>query len=162
MLHPCVRPLLQLTWEETPMTHLQYMAGMRIAFQIQRAALPRHDTPHLRRTTWGSATYSANCVFACPGGMRPVQVLLVLVLTTVYAKRSPQCPNGCIVASILHPKRECSCVVATCGNPDNPTDPRRGRLAAEPAGNSQGRNTRPQLPHADCDICDRDAFTYNR
>ena len=82
--------------------------------------------------------------------------VLTLSLATVQAKYSPECPNGCIIATVLSPARKCECVVPNCdwkqqlfGSASKPVDPREmAKLALSMGG-------------LDCKFCERDSFTYS-
>ena len=82
--------------------------------------------------------------------------VLALSLARVQAKYSPECLDGCIIATIKFPTRKCECVVPNCdwqqqllGSANKPVDPRElAKLAASMGG-------------MDCKFCERDSFTYS-
>lgn len=74
------------------------------------------------------------------------QLLLVATLVLlsaeswlVQARDSPDCPGGCIIASVLAPKRECQCVVPNC------SWQRTFGLRSTRRRRSNGRTRRPQV-----------------
>lgn len=110
--------------------------------------------------------------------MKAAAVVLLLacaaaVTLPVAARRSPQCKEGCIVASVVHPKRICQCVVPQCSvrSPQqalSSSSEAVGLAAAAAAsmGIQQGKQprgfARPRLSGADCDFCDRAVNTFAR
>lgn len=90
-----------------------------------------------------------------------VFLLYSLSIGPAQAKRSDQCPGGCVIASVLFPVRRCICVVPKCGASSTPTDGTTAAVAAV-SRPDRGRGTRRiQAQGADCDFCKRDAFTYS-
>jgi hypothetical protein len=111
-------------------------------------------------------------------GAGAVLLLLVCAAAVVQpaaAKRSPECRGGCIIASVLHPRRVCKCVVPQCSVPGaeqtlaSGTAVMRASAAAAAAAAGFPRGKRhprslmpPRLDGVDCDFCDRGFNTYAR
>lgn len=94
-------------------------------------------------------------------------VLGIVALVPATAKRSRQCPNGCIIASVVHPKRICECVVPQCNQPAEKQQIMMAAAAAAGTTTAQRQDRRPafqppRLAGVDCDFCDRDVNTFSR
>jgi hypothetical protein len=106
--------------------------------------------------------------------MKGAAVLLLLACAAAFtlpaaARRSSQCKDGCIVASVVHPKRICECVVPQCNVPGaqqalSTSEAAMPAATAAAAAFQQGRKPRgflrPRLAGVDCGFCDRDVNTY--
>jgi hypothetical protein len=91
-----------------------------------------------------------------PGGSwLAFATLLVIFLAKAHAKLSPECPNGCIIASIVVPQRKCECVVPTCD-----AKSLLQATASESVDPSELARHASELAALDCDFCSRDSFTY--
>lgn len=84
--------------------------------------------------------------------------LCLLCVGHAIAKSSGQCPGGCIIASVLFPKRQCICAVPQCS-----TNTNQAIYNHQATGTSkEGRRRRhARVQGVDCGFCDRDAFTYS-
>lgn len=112
--------------------------------------------------------------------------LVVLLATAactapgVAAKRSRECPGGCIIASVVSPVRQCACVVPDCNAGAGAAQAAAAAFAqaaaavggagdvAASTANAGGtlpwplRLQPPRMEAVDCGFCDRDAGTYSR
>lgn len=98
-------------------------------------------------------------------------VCAAAVATPAAAKHSLECPGGCIIASVAHPKRICKCLVPQCGvagaEQALASSAASMRAAAAAAGFRQRKEQQrgfnpPRLAGVDCDFCDRGFNTYAR
>jgi hypothetical protein len=114
-------------------------------------------------------------------GMKGAAVLLLLacaaaVTLPAIARRSSQCKGGCIIASGVHPKRICECVIPKCSVGGSqqvlssssaafpPATAVTAAAAAAAATFQQGKQprgfARPRLSGVYCDFCDREVNTF--
>lgn len=92
-------------------------------------------------------------------------LLLTVVLAafaSASARSSPQCPKGCIIASVVHPKRVCKCVVPQCHVPEEEQQQVEQGLKAAASTSRRRQIRRPRLAAVDCDFCNRAPNTYAR
>jgi hypothetical protein len=106
-------------------------------------------------------------------GWLTVALFCLVFIAPAASKSSPECPNGCIIASVLIPNRVCECVVPKC---DLGLEAIRKleEVATQAAAEAVAKGAAPVGPPTaaaraaqlagmagqDCDFCSRDSFTY--